>query len=212
MSKLFVWDFHGVLEKGNERAVIEISNNILKQSGYSERFSTEDICTLYGKKWYEYFAYLLPHEPHEKHVELEKMCLVDQKTSDTVKKHIQPNDHIYEVLETIAKKHLQILISNSDELSLNFFMNAIGIKSYFNGTAYAAHIMGKNLTKKEILTSFLRGKDIGDIIVIDDSPSGFELASVAGGIFYLYSHPSLPFKDCEAHYRIHDLREVLREV
>lgn len=36
--KLFVWDFHGVLEKGNEGAVLEISNKILGDFRYKERF------------------------------------------------------------------------------------------------------------------------------------------------------------------------------
>jgi len=33
MAKLFVWDFHGVLEKDNEQAVIQISNDVLKELG-----------------------------------------------------------------------------------------------------------------------------------------------------------------------------------
>ena len=46
--KLFVWDLHGVLEKGNEIALLEISNIILKKFGYLEKFSIEDCIKLNG--------------------------------------------------------------------------------------------------------------------------------------------------------------------
>jgi len=61
--KLFIWDLHGTLEQGNERAAIDMSNQILERFGYRERFSDEDVFKLYGLKWFQYFEYLLPHEP-----------------------------------------------------------------------------------------------------------------------------------------------------
>ena len=39
--KLFVWDFHGVLEKGNDLAVLDITNKVLEQAGYSERLNED---------------------------------------------------------------------------------------------------------------------------------------------------------------------------
>ena len=65
--KLFVWDFHGTLEKGNELAVLEISNLILKKHDYKERFLESQCRELYGEKWFEYFEYLLPNEPKTIH-------------------------------------------------------------------------------------------------------------------------------------------------
>lgn len=56
--KLFVWDFHGTLEKDNEHAVMEISNKVLENLGYTQRLSKEDNLMLYGKKWADYFEYL----------------------------------------------------------------------------------------------------------------------------------------------------------
>lgn len=40
--KLFVWDFHGTLEKGNENAVLEITNRILKALVYERLMSEEE--------------------------------------------------------------------------------------------------------------------------------------------------------------------------
>lgn len=36
---LFVWDFHGVLEKDNEKAVVDISNQVLSEAGFKEKFT-----------------------------------------------------------------------------------------------------------------------------------------------------------------------------
>lgn len=49
MKKLFVWDFHGTLEKGNEFAAIEMSNLALAQLGFHQRFGTHHATELYGR-------------------------------------------------------------------------------------------------------------------------------------------------------------------
>ena len=50
--KLFVWDFHGVLEKDTEYGVVSVSNKVLEINGYSERFTFDEVKSLYGK-WTE---------------------------------------------------------------------------------------------------------------------------------------------------------------
>tara|TARA_B100000315_G_C14385854_1_gene499607 strand:+ start:617 stop:769 length:153 start_codon:yes stop_codon:yes gene_type:complete len=50
MVKLFVWDYHGVMEKGNEKAVTEVSNLALQKLGFSQRFTEEESKQLYGSK------------------------------------------------------------------------------------------------------------------------------------------------------------------
>lgn len=213
--KLFVWDFHGVLEKGTEGAVLEISNEILKQFGYSCRFTKGDIDKLYGLKWFEYFERLLPQESHERHLALQKCCFeLSNANPEVITKHIQPNDHVYEVLDRIAQKHCQVLISNTTRESFRIFLDFVQITSYFpedHVFAVNAH-QQHTRTKKAVLREFLKEKEFDDIIVISDSSSDKNLVSVAGGTFYLYSHPGRPFEDCDADYKIRDLRELLREI
>ncbi|NGX27937.1 MAG: hypothetical protein K940chlam1_00109 [Candidatus Anoxychlamydiales bacterium] len=72
--KLFVWDFHGVLEKGNDVAVIEITSSVLKKIGFKRFLTLREAKLLTGKKWYEYFAYLLPDEPLKIHLDLQVEC------------------------------------------------------------------------------------------------------------------------------------------
>lgn len=82
--KLFIWDFHGVLEKDNEKAVIVISNKILEKNGFTERFSDCDINKLYGLKWYQYFKYLLPNLSTDECLKLQSDCLENQKDNQLI--------------------------------------------------------------------------------------------------------------------------------
>lgn len=214
--KLFVWDFHGVLEKDNERAVIDISNKVLKNLGYEKRLSKEDNTKLYGKKWYEYFEYLLPNEPHEKHLEIQQACITyEQAHPNIIGNNIKPNDHATGVLEVIQKSaHDQILISNMSDVALEMFMDSIGIAKYFPQKAFACNTGSGNkvYTKHERLSEYLVNKDFDKIIIIGDTPNDISLNDVAGGTTYLYTHKHLKFKDCRPDYKINDLREILREV
>ena len=106
--KLFVWDLHGTLEQGNERAVVEMSNKIASEFGYEEQFTEEDGRRLYGLRWYEYYEYLLPNEPHERHVELQKACFDFSNTragSNMIAKYIMPSKNAYKILSKIGALH-----------------------------------------------------------------------------------------------------------
>ena len=214
--KLFVWDFHGVLEKGNENAVFEVSNKILEQSGYKERFTVEENLRLYGQKWYQYFEYLLPYETTKKHLQLQKMCVeFGNKYPSVIQSFIKPNDYAHEVLEKTQTKHKQILVSNMSKASLFRFMNAVGVTKFFSrGKAFAinSHQVKLEKGKSEVLRDFLNGRNFDYIVVIGDKPEDVEMKSVAGGVSYLYSHPGRDFPNCDADYRINCLKEVLKEI
>lgn len=214
--KLFVWDFHGVLEKDNEHAVIDISNKVLEKLGYKERISRKINLKLYGQKWYEYFEYILPYEFHEKHLEIQKACIEYEKANpNIVASRIKPNNHALTVLEAIQKsRHDQILISNMSDVALEMFTNSIGITKYFPKKAFSCNTRGgiKVYTKHERLREYLNNKIFDEIIIIGDTQNDITLNEVAGGITYLYTHPHLKFKNCSPTYKINDLREVLREL
>lgn len=213
--KLFVWDFHGVLEKGNEGAVLEISNEVLRRFGYSHRFTSEDIVKLYSLRWYEYFEYLLPQESRERHLALQECCFkISNACPEIIAKHVEPNNHVHEVLGRISQKHYQILISNTQPESLRMFLDAVQISPYFpDEKVFAVNTHQQQTgTKRTMLEKFLKDKKFDNIIVISDSPSDKDMIYVAGGTFYLYSHPERPLKECDVCHKINNLREVLREV
>jgi len=215
--KLFVWDFHGVLEKGNDRAVEEISNSVLGANGYSQRFTMKEIELLYGKKWFEYFQRILPHEPHETHIKLQEACFeFSNSKPEIIARYIKSNDHATDVLDAINDTHQQILISNTRPDALRMFIASVGLEKYFpSGKYFAADAHRSapiNKNKLELLIEFLEGKTFDSVVVIGDSVRDMELASVANGISYLYALPGKAFPECLAQYKIRDLREVLREL
>lgn len=215
--KLFVWDFHGTLEKGNEFAAIEFSNIALEKLGFKERFSDEDVDRLYGLKWWQYFEYLLPQQSQETHMLLQQTAFDLNNTHwHLVKKHIRPNDHSIEVLTKITQSgHEQILISNTTQLSLELFLDVVGMGSLFSrGKAFGVdgHKLGGKKTKKDVLGDFLKSKSYSEIVIIGDSHNDMAMSEVAGGKRYLYVHPGKDHRDVESDYKIHDLRAVLEEI
>src|SRR5579859_4368699 len=131
--KLFVWDFHGVLEKDNEKAVIEISNAVLANAGYKERFTEEDNERLYGLKWYQYFQRLIPTLSNDVCLKLQADCFkYAEDHLEVLAKHIKPNDYAIDVLKEIAQsKNQQIVISNSRQRDLIWFLDAVKVRKFF---------------------------------------------------------------------------------
>jgi phosphoglycolate phosphatase-like HAD superfamily hydrolase len=218
--KLFVWDFHGVLERGNDGAVLEITNTVLEQHGYERRMTMEESFSLSGKRWHEYFTHLLPEAEHEIHFELQLKCFeISQKYPEITSKHIRLADHADYVLNQIdLSSHCQILISNSAPRALDKFVEFVNIGKYFP----PAHRFGadthtkKQLTKIDCLNEFLQDKEpFESIVSIGDSPGDMALIhqeSIAQGIGYLYSHPEKQHREAKSHYKIQDLRAVLQEL
>ncbi|MFI0797040.1 HAD family hydrolase [Micromonospora rubida] len=215
--KLFVWDLHGVLEQGNDRAVIDISNDVLSSFRYEQRFRYEDGRRLYGNKWYEYFAFLLPDETHDRHLELQDACFVlSEERPDLQYRWMTPTPHVTAVLGAIRARHQQIVISNTRPGTLDMFLKLLELTDYFTpGRAFAVdqHVRDAKSTKKDVLASYLIGQPtFEEIVIIGDSTSDMQLMEVAGGTTYLFAHPGIAFRNCHADFQIRDLREVLHRV
>jgi phosphoglycolate phosphatase-like HAD superfamily hydrolase len=195
-------------------AALQMSNLILEQKGYQERFTEAQCRELYGKKWREYFEALLPYESSERHSELQEACFsFSMAHPEIIIKYIRPVDHSHEVLEAVGRKHDQILISHTKPTSLPVFMEAVGITRFFSkGKAFATDAHSKYGTKFEAFEGYQRSKKFDEIIVVGDSANDVLLGKKIGAKTFLYSHPGQPFKPCEPDHRINDLREVLREV
>ncbi|MBT7903092.1 HAD family hydrolase [Candidatus Woesearchaeota archaeon] len=220
--KLFVWDFHGVLEQGTERAVMSVSNAVLENSGYSERFTIEDCQRMFGLKWHEYFEFLLPGTNRSIHLELEEASYAYSLANPGITaKVISPAPHSQEVLETIAQsEHDQIVISNTLDSGLAWFLGLVDLTRYFpNGNSFATQNPGNSKSKLELLTEYviqqkLLGKTYDQIIGVGDSPPDVEFITQSGGRAYQYSHPWVDVRNggTKPYKLIQDLREVLVEL
>lgn len=221
---LFVWDLHGVLEQGNERVVVDISNAALQRAGFKQHFTYVDGCRLYGLKWYEYFQWLLPNEDSVVHLRLQEECVrIATTRPDMYRKWMRPTPNAHDVLAKIDdSQHDQILISNTRSHSLNMFMRMLKLGGYFSQevtqeTAFPVDQRVNVLwrTKKDVLSTYLYARAqeqelYRKIIIIGDSPNDMKLVDVAGGITYLYAHPGFPFRSCASDYKINDLKHVLK--
>jgi phosphoglycolate phosphatase-like HAD superfamily hydrolase len=216
--KLFVWDLHGTLEKGNERAVIDISNLVLQRFGHAERFSYGDNSWLYGRKWYEYFAWLFETPDHERDLALQDACFSLSESSPEIQcRWVRPTPHAPAVLREIKSRHCQVLISNTRAETLKVFIDTLEYGDFFSsGNAFAVdgHTERPVNSKADVLADYLRDADRGfdEIVIVGDSPSDMKLKAVAGGITYLFAHPDVEFRQCEPDHRIRDLRAILKRL
>jgi phosphoglycolate phosphatase-like HAD superfamily hydrolase len=219
--KLFVWDLHGVLEIGNHRAAVDISNKILSRFGRPERFTYEDGILLYGRKWYEYFEWLLPDTAHDYHLSLQDACFRFSEFDLAIQRHwLKPTTNAWEVLSAIGEKHHQILIANTRSGNLELFLKTLQLEKFFPSPNVAlavdGHTQDAHRTKNDVLSDYLEtgssDREYEEIVIIGDSPSDMRLRDVAGGVTYLYAHPEFSFRDCAADFKIRDLRAVLDHV
>lgn len=215
--KLFVWDLHGTLEHGNDKAVVDVSNRVLAERGRNERFTYEDGAKLYGSKWYEYFEWLLPQESYEMWSRLQDDCFRTSECDIALQcKWLRPTDHAIDVLSRIAdrKDWHQILISNTRAANLKIFVDALELTGFFPDDARFAvdgHTLDGLATKRDVVRAYLDGKEFQDLVFIGDSPGDMRLTEVAGGTSYLFAHGEFPFRECEADHKIRDLRDILRD-
>lgn len=131
--KLFIWDFHGVLEKGNDNVVLEITNRALEMHGHSRRMTEKESEFLLGRLWCDYFAYLIPELHENERWLLQSTCVeMTQNAPEIFTKHVRLNDNVEHVLESIqSSQHMQILISNTQPKILDIYIELVGIERYF---------------------------------------------------------------------------------
>ena len=212
--KLFIWDFHGTLEKGTERAVHEITNRILAERGYEERLDDRLTHELYGKKWYEYFMRLLPYESEETCIGLQEQCITfDEEHPKIIWSTVRANDHAMDVLTKIKECHDQVVISNTRHARLGEFLRATKLDTFFpQGKHFGldSHRPEGRRMKKDVADEYVSHGEFDKVVVIGDSPQ--DMIPLENSVKYLYAHPEKAFRECDADYRIHDLREVLREI
>jgi phosphoglycolate phosphatase-like HAD superfamily hydrolase len=214
MKNLYVFDFHGVLEKGTEKALMVVSNMALESKNYSCRLSHDDAIKYYGLKWGEIFEKAFNISKAKADELYEECKRLDDLNPGIITMHTKQNDNASKVLdEIIRQNHDYILISNTRPKALVEFIKSANLEKYFNEDntfAVNKHENGQLLSKETVLKSFLFKKNYEKIIIIGDSPSDIELKNVSPkeSISFLYTHPGLNFRDCEADYKIRDLMDI----
>lgn len=210
--KLFVWDFHGVLEKDNEYSVVEICNKVLEKFNVNKRISLEETKRLYGLKWGDYFRYCNPDAENDTIKEMVSYAVEVGLNEKNPLKYIKPMDNAHFVLKTIKERgHFNLVISNSSQESLKFFLDSVDITHLVDEyIGVDGHVeFSEENGKTAILKKYVEGNDFEKIIKIGDIEADIETGIECGAVTYLFSKER---KNTKADYIISDLREVLKEI
>ena len=219
---LFVWDFHGVLEKGNEKSVEELCNLVLKDFGFERRINLKEVVDWYGLNWLDYFKLTVPEGTPELWQKMkEKVLSFQERGWEIIKKNIKAREFAKSVLEKIKNKgHQNILLTNAQPEHAKKFTELIGINTYLDAiigvdSPYDSRRKDEiHIVKGDNLTSFLNGKEYRKIVLIGDKESDIKAGKICRAATYLFVDPenANAEKETEADYTISDLREVLREL
>jgi len=219
---LFAWDFHGVLEKNNEKAVRELCNLVFDELKINRKITLQEVMDWYGLSWFDYFKLAVPEGNEELwKAMVNKVRTFRERGWETIKQYIQPRDYAREVLSNIkSQKHQNIIITNSSQESANRFVNFVNLRDYideiigidnhdFSRINTALHDV-----KSQILAEFLKDKNYKKVVVIGDRKSDIEAGKKVGATTYFFHnlHFNRDPQNIEADYTITDLREVLREL
>ncbi|MDD5182071.1 MAG: HAD hydrolase-like protein [Candidatus Nanoarchaeia archaeon] len=208
---LFVWDFHGVLEKDNEYAVQAICNQVIKEFGVNNSISIEKTRELYGLSWNEYYRHLAPNVTGNI---IKTMCSRSIELSRPVsKKYIKPMDYAKEVLSTIkSKDHTNVLLTNTEPKRAAEFAESVGLKSFFDAIIEVYDIsdnMDVVRRKSDALNKYLQNKKFSKVVNIGDKESDIKAGKSVGATTYLFTKAR---EKSDADYVITDLREILKEL
>lgn len=214
---LFVWDFHGVLEKDNEYAVQYICRQVLKEFGYPRGVSLKVVRELYGKKWIEYFSFLSGEKDMKK---LPPMVDRAREVSRMiVHRFLKPMDHAAQVLARIKKAgHDNFVVSNSRQDRIEDFLEIVRLRKYIDKVVgvdgHSNFLFNTTEEKAETIKSLSKGKGYARKVIIGDIPGDIEAGKLvrARTYYFVNRFNSAGAKSSGADRVIRDLREVLKEL
>lgn len=207
--------------KGNEYAVRNICNEVLKEFGVDREVSIEKVLELYGESWSEYYQELIPDA---RKYDISTMCERSEVVSHKMTaEHLKPMDGAHETLSKIQKKSgANLLISNTRPGRLEDFLEMIDTINYLHnyfGVGRDFETCDFDIVdyKADRVLDFVREEDFGKIINVGDQISDMRVGQRIGAINYLFRNPDSPYSREPPSseiidYKINDLKDVLDEL
>lgn len=130
MNKLlFYFDFHGVLERDNELAVMDKFNRIMRKFKIDFIIDLKTTIKHYGKSWRGYFKDVAGVT--DKNLLNEMNKIVSSSIDFGKRTFIKPQYHVHKVLNEIKEKgHDIIIVSGTSPDRLDDFVERIGVGHY----------------------------------------------------------------------------------
>ncbi len=219
---LFAWDFHGVLEKDNEYAVLEFLNRTLSDFGIRRKISLKKVIEWYGLSWHDYFSNSYPEGNEKIWQAMHQNVLRLQAAEKIAQKHIKARENAKAVLKKIKNSgHQNIVISNSDQKFIGDCVRHIGLNKFIEKViGMELHHLSRtkkvNEIKGLILKQYLNKKKFDKLVLIGDSISDILAGQAISAATYLFigakTFTDFHLKKLNPDYIISDLREVLKEL
>ena len=212
MPHLFAWDFHGVLEKGNEHAVKRIAEAALENFGYYRRVTIDEVLYLYGRPWSFYFKALIPSLTGKQIKEMVEYAVKISK--GITPNYLEPMDHAMDVLLLLkVKGNDNIIVSNTRQERLENYIELVGIEPM------VTKIMGTEKGHEKLTFDAVKHKanniikhsngQFEKVFMIGDTESDIEAGLLAGAQTILFNPRGKPV-ETKAHHIVSDLREILK--
>jgi len=198
MSDLFVWDFHGTLEKGNEKCVHVIFNRVMKEHGIDKQMPMKEVIELYGKPWAGYFKHFTGSKDEGY---IQKLCArAIELSKELAPRYIEPADGAAEILAALKKAgHTNAVMSNTKPSRLKEFVQMVGLTEYFDD------YISTDGDKTAQLRKWLDGRRFDRTYVIGDNEEEIEAGIAIGATTILIERDN---RKSQANYRVHSLRQI----
>lgn len=196
-----------------------ILKQIAKERGIRENFKLRDVRRLYGISVADYLRYFFPQSTDLK-IRQMMARVADVQNQKHLKKFVVPAPRAIEVLTKIKEAgHKNIVVSNSHPKHIEPLIEIVGMNNlieevYAIDRHYTDQKVDSTQEKAKIMIGVIQENNLsgGQLIAIGDKAIDINAGLVVGAITYQYLRPGFPIDETDAKYKIHDLREVLREI
>lgn len=218
-QKLFVWDFHGTLEEGVEVGFFEILKQLEKEYITDVQITLSEVRKKYGVSVADYLRYFFP-KANLTQIKAMMKNIARIQNQKHLKKYVKPAPHAIEVLRKIKKAGFEnIVLSNSHPRHIKPLISLVGMKSligeiYAVDRHYSHKVQNPTAEKTKILKKIIKERKLkkGQLITIGDKAADVNSGIAARAVTYQYLRPNFPVDKTKADFKIHDLREILREI
>jgi len=211
---LFIWDFHGVLEKDNEIALAEQLNFILEKYGFGKRVSVAEALALSGRHYRQIFFDLCPGITVEQAREMGNFAV--STGIEFARRYVKPREHAIEVLRKIKERgNINVVASNTAPKALKEYLKMTSLEEYVDVLfpVVCEHVDPESFSihdyKLEKIRKFIKDEKFEKIKCVGDNEWDVEFGLKLGAETYLFVPNKLKLKT-KAHHIISDLREVLK--
>ncbi len=218
---LFVWDFHGTLERDNVLALQLLVNETLRSFGIAREMTLDVTVELYGLSWIDYFHHAYPEGDIEMWHKMKEKAIEIQKKEKYVERYIKPMNFAAETLGMIkVKGHKNILMSNSAPDWIKIFAKLVELQDYFDDyIALDSHDKTRKIgdtegLKIKALKEYVKKQKYTRIIKIGDRESDIEAGKAVGAVTYFFRNQFNQKVELSTKpdHDISDLRDVLQEL